>query len=156
MLLSDPEQFSTRLGSNPFDNPGVFRDVSVGETGAGGRQGFFSVVAPFGPDDMPGGLGGSFRYGVIDEAGKINLNALFKLDSSGTLLYNTLMNVPNMTDDVANSIIYWIDPTATPRGLLPACPERFRIRRALRCGPPGAHCCGRLAASRVAAGPLPA
>ena len=57
------------------------------------------------------------RYGITDEASKININALFKLDSSGQTLYNTLMQLPNMTDPIANSIIYWLDPNATPRPL---------------------------------------
>src|SRR5262249_60556983 len=76
--------FANRLNGNPFDNPDVFRDQAVGEDRDGGRRGYFSVIAPYGPDD-PSGDNTTFRYGATDEAGKINLNGLLKADSSGTL-----------------------------------------------------------------------
>src|SRR5262249_39215025 len=54
-------------------------------------------------------------FGVIDEGGKINLNALMQLDSSGTIAHNMLLNLPNMTEDIANSILDWIDADSEPR-----------------------------------------
>src|SRR5207302_1980312 len=51
LVLSDPNLFANRLNGNPYDNPDVFRAVAVGETGGGGRQGYFSVIAPYGPDE---------------------------------------------------------------------------------------------------------
>jgi type II secretory pathway component PulK len=114
-LASDPSGLNT-LNGNLYDNE-AFHDVIVHDSDDPRQRIRFSIVSPLDPDALAsGGVNQSFRHGVIDEAGKININALFKLDSSGTLLYNALMNLPNMTDDVANSIIYWIDPTATPRG----------------------------------------
>jgi type II secretory pathway component PulK len=101
---------------NLFDNSS-FQHYLVHDSNETKQRVRFSLVSPLDPDTLAGGSGGSgsFRYGLIDEAGKININALFKLDSSGTLLYNTLMQLPNMTDDIANSIIYWIDPNAAQR-----------------------------------------
>jgi type II secretory pathway component PulK len=114
-LANDPYGLNT-LNGNLYDNS-IFQDVLVSDNSDPAKRIRFSIVSPLSPDALAaGGTNQAFAYGVIDEAGKININALFKLDSSGTLLYNTLMNLPNMTDDVANSIIYWIDPTATPRG----------------------------------------
>jgi DNA uptake protein ComE-like DNA-binding protein len=56
-----------------------------------------------------------YRFGVLDESGKINLNALLKLDSSGQIAYNILMMLPNMTADIANSILDWIDTDSDTR-----------------------------------------
>ena len=52
---------------------------------------------------------------MIDEGGKINLNSMMVIDPTGNTLYNMLMQLPNMTDIAANSIIDWIDPDATVR-----------------------------------------
>src|SRR5205085_6542254 len=49
------------------------------------------------------------KYGMTDESGKINVNALLALDSTGKVLHDALMKLPNMTDDIAWSIVDWID-----------------------------------------------
>ncbi|MBI1917874.1 MAG: general secretion pathway protein GspK [Planctomycetes bacterium] len=113
LLLSDPNQFANRLSGNPYDNPEVFRAVAVGEAGGGGRQGYFSVIAPYGPDETPSGST-SFHYGAVDESGKINLNNLLKADSSGTLAVQILTNL-NIPEDTANAILDWMDADDTPR-----------------------------------------
>jgi type II secretory pathway component PulK len=116
VLANDPTGQNI-LNGNPYDNPGMFQGVLLHDDNNPRHRLRFSIVSPLGPDDLSTTSGGgqTFAYGVNDEAGKININALFKLDKSGQTLYNTLMQLPNMTDDVANSIIYWIDPTATQR-----------------------------------------
>jgi len=113
LLLSDPNLFANRLNGNPYDNPEVFRAVAVGETGAGGRQGYFSVIAPYGPDETPNGST-SFHYGAVDESGKINLNNLLRADSSGTLAVQILTNL-GIPEDTANAILDWMDADDTPR-----------------------------------------
>src|SRR5262245_47856245 len=113
MLLSDPDLFANRLNGNPFDNPDIFRDQAVGDDRDGGRRGYFSVIAPYGPDD-PSGDNTTFRYGATDEAGKINLNGLLKADSSGTLAVQILTNL-GIPEDTANAILDWIDADDTPR-----------------------------------------
>ncbi len=106
----------SNLNGNIYDNPSMFQAILVQDNDNPRQRGRFSIVSPVGPDAAAtGGINQAFFYGVTDEAGKININALFKLDSSGTILYNVLMLLPNMTDPIANSIIYWIDPTATQR-----------------------------------------
>jgi type II secretory pathway component PulK len=105
-LLSNPDTFTNTLNSNPYDNPTVFQGVLV----PGGNSRFpcrFSVIALPDPDDPP--VNQPFLYGVTDETGKINLNALMKLDSSGKIAHDVLMLLPNMTEDVANAILDWID-----------------------------------------------
>src|SRR5262249_8409208 len=105
-LLSNPDSFTNTLNSNPYDNPAVFQGVLV----SSGNSRFpcrFSVIALPDPDDPP--VNQPFLYGVTDETGRINLNALMKLDSSGKVAHDMLMLLPNMTEDVANAILDWID-----------------------------------------------
>ena len=105
-IVADPNAMTT-LGNNPYDNQSFFKDKSVPL--GNGRQGLFSVVAPdYTQDTGTGSV--PLRYGVVDEASKINLNALVALDpSAGGIAYKALSLLPNMTDDIAYSIIDWID-----------------------------------------------
>jgi type II secretory pathway component PulK len=113
-LLADPNSYSGTLGSNPYNNAGVFQGVSIGDSSTPRFQIKFSVVSPLGPDESPSDAS-SFRYGVTDESGKINPNALMQIDPTGKVLYNALMLLPNMTADVADAIVDWIDPDDDPR-----------------------------------------
>ncbi len=134
LLADDPTGQNGILNGNQYDNPTMFQGILVqAGTQTTKKMGRFSILSPLDPDTLAGGASGpsnmSFRYGVTDEAGKININALFKLDSSGTILYNVLMLLPNMTDAIANSIIYWIDPNAVQR---PAAPPTSTTPRSAR------------------------
>lgn len=110
-LLSNPDNRSKVLNDNPYDNADAFRGRTVGA--AGGRSNYFSV---FGPTDPEGGGGeGGLRFGVVDECGKINLNALLKLDRRGRRAAEMLLKLPDMTEEIAHSILDWIDPDSEPR-----------------------------------------
>lgn len=113
-LLGDPNSLSTTLGNNPYDNQGSFQRILVHEEEKPFQQAYFSIVAPYDPDSLAAGSTG-VRYGVVDEGGKINLNALMQQDSSGQTLFNALMQLPNMTEDVADCIVDWLDADDTPR-----------------------------------------
>jgi len=109
-LISDPLTVNGELGGNIFDNP-AFTDVVVWADPANPRrQAKFSVVsvALTGP--------GSYerRAGVIDEGGKLNINALIAQDKTGVALYNALLKIPNMTEEVAANIVDWVDADETP------------------------------------------
>ena len=113
-LLSNQTANSDTLNGNPWDNPQAFQNVVVPGNGSG-RQGVFTIVGLVPPDD-PNQTSQPYRYGVVDEAGKINVNALLALDNGqGNIGYQILMALPNMTDDIANSILDWLDPDDTPR-----------------------------------------
>jgi type II secretory pathway component PulK len=112
-LLSDANAFSNVLNSNPFSNQ-IFQGSIVQANDNPSLQGRFSIIAPVDPDD-PGGSGQGYRYGVTDETGKININALMLLDPSGTILHNILIGLPYMTEEIANSIIDYIDADTQPR-----------------------------------------
>jgi type II secretory pathway component PulK len=113
-MLSNSDAFTNTLNGNPYDNPTAFRDIIVQSSDQPRFQGRFSLAAPLSVDDPLFGTN-SFRFGVTDESSKINVNTFMNLDSSGQTLYNILMQLPNMTDDVANSILDWIDTDDTSR-----------------------------------------
>lgn len=102
-LLSNPQNYAGLLNGNPWNNPTAFRDIAVpGDTKANGR--FSLIAAP----DVDGNDPSEVIFGVTDESGKVNLNALMKLDPTGQVLYGALIQLPNMTEDIANSIVAWM------------------------------------------------
>lgn len=104
--LANKDFFAGTLNSNPFDNEGSFRNIAVGTSDVPRFQGRFSLITP--PSvDLQGST--DFRYGAIDEHGKININALLSVDSTGTTAKTILMKLPNMTDEIADAILDWID-----------------------------------------------
>jgi type II secretory pathway component PulK len=114
-LLCDPNNMTTVLNSNPYNNPQVFNHQVLQANEQARLQGCFSLVAPLAPDD-PNVTGSQpYTYGVLDESSKINLTALMQLDPSGQTLYNMLLLLPNMTEEIANAILDWLDPDDTPR-----------------------------------------
>ena len=120
-LLGDADNLST-LSGNPYDNATTFQDVPISADSSGSgddsadqrRQMMFSLLSVRDADD-PLVTTQAYRFGVVDEAGKINLNALLQLDSTGNAGSTMLMLLPNMTQDVANAILDWMDPDDTPR-----------------------------------------
>ena len=68
--------------------------------------GQFTILAPLVEDGVAEGV----RYGLEDESARLNLNALMALEKNtpgnGRQL---LMKLPGMTDDIADSILDWMD-----------------------------------------------
>src|SRR5262249_34687281 len=112
--LSDKDTLANLLNNNPYDNESAFRGVLVHSDDRETYQGRFSLMAPPAVDDAVNGAQDT-RFGVIDESGKINLNALVALDSSGQIAHDVLLKLPNMTDEIADAIIDWIDADDEPR-----------------------------------------
>jgi hypothetical protein len=114
-LLSDPELLALDVG-NPYDNPAYFQDIPVplDPNNPTGKQAYFSIIHV---SPLTGG-GYQQRYGLADEGGKININALITLDPSGETLYNALLKLPNMTPELADAIVDWVDNNedARPNG----------------------------------------
>jgi type II secretory pathway component PulK len=109
-MLSNPDAFSSTLNSNPYDNQGAFANIPVGVRDGTKTGSSFSIVTPVPVDSAAGTAPSSFRYGVIDESGKINLNALLKIDSTGQAAHDILMKLPNMTEEIADAVVDWLDP----------------------------------------------
>src|SRR5205807_1256030 len=97
-VLANPDAFTNTLNSNPFNNPTAFQGKIVQPSDTPRFQGRFSIIAQPDPDNPAGTSNGqqSHVFGVNDESGKINFNALMQIDSSGQVLYNILtnMNIP--------------------------------------------------------------
>lgn len=110
-LLSDPN-LSARLAGNPWNNPEIFQNQAVPLGADGKLQGYFSIIAPASPDDPMGAM----NYGVSDEGGKINVNVIMKNDPTGQTLHDMLVKLPNMTEDIANSIVAWMGGSVGVQG----------------------------------------
>ncbi len=92
------------IEGNLWNNP-LFKDVEL--KGDDGKViGRFSLIAPPEADDTAGQV----RFGLECEAGKLNLNAMMKLDPTGKTLNGMLMKLPIMTADIAAAIVDWLDP----------------------------------------------
>lgn len=111
-LLADP-QLDLVTGGNLWNNPDAFSQPMSSPDPR--NQGRFFVVSLSTPDDRDRGQ--PYRFGVTDECGKINLNAVIKLDSdgSGTKASKMLMQLPNMNEEIIAAILDWIDPDSEPR-----------------------------------------
>lgn len=107
-VLADKDTVTNRLNKNIYDNSEAFRGLLVNPSNVPRFQGRFSLMAPPPVDDAIGG-GGQSRFGVSDESGKINLNALVALDPTGKIAHDVLVKLPNMTEEIADAIIDWID-----------------------------------------------
>ena len=95
-----------------WDNPGRFRGVLVFEGEEGGRRAQFSVVAP----RIENGESRGIRFGVEDESARLNLAVLLEWDARQPgAAHEALMNLPGMTDAIADAILDWIDPDSDPR-----------------------------------------
>jgi hypothetical protein len=90
-----------------FDNPLYFQGVVVLPEMEMQDRGAFTVLAPY---VDPSGMGAGVRYGLEDESTRLNLNVLLMADQiiegAGRDL---LMTLPNMTEDVADAILDWMD-----------------------------------------------
>lgn len=126
-VLSDPTNTGNILnGAWPYHQPSLFKDVPVPADSDKGFSGRFTLLAPPDPGQIPGGqpTTNTFRYGVTDETGKMNLNAFLQIDPTGQMIFNiitniglngNLDNVPGNLADIANSILDWMDPDETIR-----------------------------------------
>lgn len=113
-VLSDRATFASELDSDPFDNEDIFARVEVpaGGGATARKKAYFDVrcVAP-----SADGGGYEQRFGVIDEGGKLNINSMIALDATGEALYNALLKIPNMTPEIADAIVDWVDADDTKR-----------------------------------------
>jgi type II secretory pathway component PulK len=119
-VLADRDTFANQLGGNPFDNPDQFGGVGGIECkpspdGNPRKRGLFALVCVANTAGAGGGATYETKYGVTDEAGKLNINALIAADPTGQVLHDALMTLPNMTEDVADAIVDWVDPDDTAR-----------------------------------------
>lgn len=112
MFLAQDE--ATRLNSGgDYDNPAAFQGLLVVDDEDPQRAGAVTCLSP--ALDADGNLAG-IRYGLEDESTRLNVNALLVADNvlpnGGRQL---LLGLPNMTEEIADAILDWIDPDDEPR-----------------------------------------
>ncbi|APZ91696.1 Type II secretory pathway, component PulK [Fuerstiella marisgermanici] len=99
---------------NLFHDPTNFRGRLLVESSSPRSQVRFSIVAFDEANIDQGGI----RFGLASENSKFNLNQLLVLDQLEEnvpeeerlgLAYMALVNIPNMTDDVVDAILDWLD-----------------------------------------------
>ncbi len=92
--------------SDLYDDPGLFH-VAL-DPGAG-----FSIVAPRESSNSSGidsqASSDGLRFGLVDECAKLNINVLANFNPDDNTARNMLMELPNMTEAIADSILDWID-----------------------------------------------
>lgn len=101
-ILGLPDE---NTSANVYQNPAVFAAVLQQQGPTPRSTGRFSIVAPVETD----GAFRQVRYGLIDESGKLNINTIATLDLDEVQQRDMLMNLPGMTEAVADSILDFID-----------------------------------------------
>jgi type II secretory pathway component PulK len=101
-ILGLPDEATTE---NIYHNPQAFAGVLQVQGATPRSTGRFSIVAPVETDVTATQI----RYGLGDESGKINVNALPTLVSDPFLAREMLMYLPNMTENIADAILDYVD-----------------------------------------------
>ena len=100
--LGKPADLATE---NIYHNPTMFSGIVLLESTSTTERGRFSLVAPLENDTS----GTQLRYGLVDESSKININAISALGLTSDQEHALMMSVPGMTDEIADSILDWVD-----------------------------------------------
>lgn len=113
---SGVEFVATLLGSrqnlaaeNLVHNPQMFMGRVVSASTHLRANSRFTIIAPVEQDAKSNGI----RYGLMDESAKLNLNNLPNLGMSNDDINALLMKVPNVTIEIADAILDWIDSDDT-------------------------------------------
>lgn len=111
-LSDSPDSYRVWSG-NIYDNSEVFSNRPI--NGPNGVKGYFSIVSPRDPTDTTNSTG--YRFGVEDENGKVNLNAIrqmIKKDGNNRTLIETLIKaIPNMNEEQAMAVLNWTEDGGT-------------------------------------------
>lgn len=111
-MLTADRQARTDAGGI-YDNPELFQGALVYQVPATTATVRFTLLSP----RIENGAIAGIRYGAANESTRLNLSVLAnwdrKVPGSGR---NALMQLPNMTDAVADAILDWLDSDAAPRG----------------------------------------
>ena len=90
---------------NYYHNPQLFQAVLMQDTDYARTRGRFSIVTAVENDPNSS----TIRFGLVNESSKLNLNTLLKLELSDETTRQIMMQFPNMTEEIADSILDWID-----------------------------------------------
>jgi len=90
------------------DNPARFRGILVLDDEHARGRGRFTVLTRGGED-------GAVRFGLANESARLNLNTLLSAGLSEADARKMLLALPEMTDEIADAILDWIDQDDEPR-----------------------------------------
>ncbi len=95
------------------NNPNKMQGILVSDDVVADFRGRFTVLAP----DILQGYYSSVRYGLENESAKLNLNTLVAEDSDekDDGARERLMELPGMTESIADAILDWLDKDDLPR-----------------------------------------
>ena len=101
------DQASIREVGGRWDNPEQFQGVPVaaGVNDPANVGAFTLICSNLDDEANPEG----FRYGLIDESSKLNLNVLPFWDEQVDVRTEVLAALPGMSDDIADAILDWLD-----------------------------------------------
>ncbi len=91
-----------------FHNPGTFHNLAMNEAENPRGQVRFSIVVP----NVSAGAGSLPRSGLMTENAKFNINRLMEFENDtddSTDPFTAVSFIPNMTEDIGNAILDWID-----------------------------------------------
>ena len=108
-ILIPPEEGTTV--PNLYHNPGLFQGILMREAAYARGTGRTSLVAPMETDITRS----SIRFGLIDESSKLNVNSLANWEIDDEQLRDVLLALPDMTIQMADAILDWIDEDEKPR-----------------------------------------
>jgi hypothetical protein len=111
LLGLDGETLRDRGGL--YDNPADLQGIVVVDGAHPADRGRFTIVAPKYEPESPTTL----RYGLEDESAKLNLNTLIAQHEDEAEQKTRLMTLPGMTEEIAESILDWLDEDDEPRQL---------------------------------------
>src|SRR5262245_39499046 len=112
LFVGQPEA-TRQEGGGTYDNPGRFRAIQIVQSDDPKSRGSYTcIAAALGSDGTFSGI----RYGLENESTRLNLNTLTYVDQTVPGGARTLlMALPGMTEDVADSILDWLDEDEEPR-----------------------------------------
>lgn len=90
---------------NLYHNPKLFGGLVVVDSEGDRDRGRVSLIAPVNSDQS----GTQIRTGLIDESSKLNLNSLLTFGLDETQARELLMYLPDMTEELADGVLDWID-----------------------------------------------
>ncbi|HVV99233.1 MAG TPA: hypothetical protein VHB77_02765, partial [Planctomycetaceae bacterium] len=100
----------TANASTFYNDPAQFQGVTVLDGGTPASRMRFSVIAP---GDSPAN---PVRFGLIDESAKLNVNVIPQLiPNNNQSQRQMLIYLPNMTNEIADAILDWVDSDSTRR-----------------------------------------
>jgi len=110
LLRESPVQ--RKLLGGTYNNSELFRGrVVFGNEMSYDRE-RFTILSPRIAEGKVAGL----RFGLIDESSKISLQALMQWDKLGpNVARDSLLQLPGMTDPIADAILDWMDADSIPR-----------------------------------------